>query len=416
LIKIENDYGYCTVKIIDGKIETTTKIPLKPNIRIITENTNELQYQEAKKILENKYHVCGIVRESTFKTKPHSQHSLHSPHSSHSSTGIDAIAKNKYTAYGTQKDIILDYLKKKNLTNEEIQNIITLHEKIYQLVLSEKKDQVADIMHNATKNQQWKILELRFTNALSYGKDNIIDFRKYEPNRIIGIMAPNHYGKSAVLDIILFCLFDKFSRGERRDILNKNENRMQCSLLFSIGSQIYLIERIGQRSKNGLTVKIDVNFFLIRTTDRGKEFKENLNGLDKNDTNKKIIDLIGDYNDYLTTCFSLQHGKCCNFTEMTQLQKKEYLNDILKLNVFEDCYNIAKDRLKDITSHLKVLEQKVGFRSIDEIKKSINDVNTELRVLETNEKLNNELKEYVTIMLSNCIEPKLTVYHELRNY
>ena len=118
-------------------------------------------------------------------------------------------------------------------------------------------------MHNSTKTQKWKLLELKFSNTLSYGKDNIIDFTNYDPNKIIGIVAPNHYGKSAISILYLFCLFDKFSRGERRDILNKNEKNMYCSLLLSVGSQKYLIERIGQRSKNGLTVKIDVNFFSI---------------------------------------------------------------------------------------------------------------------------------------------------------
>ena len=85
--------------------------------------------------------------------------------------------------------------------------------------------------------------------------------------KIIGIVAPNHYGKSAILDIILFCLFDKFSRGDRRDILNKNEKIMHCSLLLGIGSQEYLIERIGNRSLKGFSVKIDVNFYLLQNID-----------------------------------------------------------------------------------------------------------------------------------------------------
>ncbi|XWV24687.1 putative DNA repair protein [Tupanvirus deep ocean] len=403
LMEIKNDYGYCTIRIVDGKMVDTT-IPRKPRVRFILENTNQIQYQEILNSLEKEYQICEIVRESNFKTKLHNN----SP--------SQKKIKEEVTAYATQESIIKAYLTKKGLEKEKIQGLINLHKKIYQKILADKKDQVVDTMHNSTKTQKWKLLELRFSNTLSYGKDNVIDFRKYDPNKIIGIVAPNHYGKSAILDIILFCLFDKFSRGERRDILNKNEKTMYCSLLLSVGSQKYLIERIGQRNKNGLTVKIDVNFYSIKE-EKGKEIKEKLNGIDKNDTNKKIVELIGDYNDYLTTCFCLQQGKSSNFIDMTQLQKKEYLNEILKLNVFEDCHNMAKDKLKQLTGQLKLLEQKVGTKSLDEIKQNIKTTTSEIKRLELLKyNTNLTLAEELEYILSNLSKSTLTKYNELSEY
>ncbi len=61
---------------------------------------------------------------------------------------------------------------------------------------------------------------------------------------MIGIFAPNHYGKSAILDIILFCLFEKFSRGDKKDIINKNKKNMQCSILIRIGKKKYLLREL----------------------------------------------------------------------------------------------------------------------------------------------------------------------------
>ncbi len=403
LIEIRNDYGYCTVRITDGKI-VDTKIPRKPRIRFILENTNQIQYQEAVNNLEKEYQICEIVKESNFRTKLNNN----SPSQSKPKTQVAAFA--------TQENIIQTYLKKKGLEKEKITSIIDLHKKMYQKVLAEKKDQIADTMHNSIKTQKWKLLELKFTNTLSYGKDNVIDFRKYDQNKIIGIVAPNHYGKSAVLDIILFCLFDKFSRGDRRDILNKNEKTMYCSLLLSIGSHKYLIERLGQRSKNGLTVKIDVNFFRI-IEDNGKEKKEKLNGIDKNETNKKITELIGDYGDYLTTCFCLQQGKSSNFIDMTQQQKKEYLNDILKLNVFEDCYNLAKDKLKKLSGQLKILEQQINGKSLNDIKKNIKNLTTEITRLELqNKNIIQALGEELEYILSSLSQTTLVKYNELAIY
>ncbi|BCS83355.1 putative DNA repair protein [Cotonvirus japonicus] len=400
--EIRNDYGFCTVKIVDGKI-IDTKIPKKPRIRFILENTNQLQYQEVVNTLEKTYLINEIVKESSFKTKYN--------HSSPSKT------KEKPTAYKTQETIIKSYLEKNNLDKDTIISIIDLHKKIYQKILSDKKDTVNDVMHNAVQNQKWKILELQFSNTLSYGKDNIIDFRKYDPNKIIGIFAPNHYGKSAILDIILFCLFDKCSRGERRDILNKNKNDMYCSILLSVGSQQYFIERIGTRNKNGLTVKIDVNFFSITTDKKGKTKREKLNGLDKNDTNKKISELIGDYNDYLTTCFCLQQGKSSNFIDMTQLQKKEYLNDVLKLNVFENCHNYGKDKLKQMTGQLKLLEQSIGNKSIEDFKEKINSLCSDIKNFSSQKiYIEQELMPDVDFILSNIPHKPKIHYDELSDY
>ena len=403
-VEVKNDYGYCTVRIEDGKVSKTI-IPRKPCIRFVVENTNQIQYQEALTSLEKEYQICEIVRESNFRTKMHN------------ASPSQKKLKQEVTAYSTQEGIIKSYLAKKGLDTDKIKSIINLHKKIYQKILSDKKDQVADAMHNSTKTQKWKILELRFSNTLSYGKDNVINFRNYDPNKIIGIVAPNHYGKSAILDIILFCLFDKFSRGDRRDILNKNEKNMYCSLLLAIGSQKYLIERIGQRSRNGLTVKIDVNFYLFKKNTKGKEIKEKLNGIDKNETNKKIVELIGDYNDYLTTCFCLQQGKSSNFIDMTQLQKKEYLNEILKLNVFEDCYELAKDKLKQLTGQLKLLEQKVGMKSLSDIKQSVKKTTADIKKLEAQKQcIELSLSEELTYILESLSQISLTKYHELSEY
>lgn len=402
LIEIKNDYGYCTVKIVDGKM-IETFIPKKPKIRFILENTNQMAYQEVIKDLEKKYSICEVVKESNFKTKANTN--------SPSQTKL----KTKMSSYSTQEGIIQSYLQKKEIPEDKIETIIGLHKKIYQTILSDKKDQVADPMHNSSKNQKWNLLELKFTNTLSYGKNNVIDFTKYDPNKIIGIMAPNHYGKSAILDIILFCLFDKCSRGDRRDILNKNEKNMYCSLLFSIGSKKYLIERIGVRNKNGLTVKIDVNFFSISTDKKGSEVREKLNGIDKNDTNRKISSIIGDYNDYLTTCFSLQNGKNSNFIDMTQLQKKEYLNEILKLNVFEDCHNLAKEKLKKLSTELKFMEQS-NIIDLPLEKKKMKKLSREIKQLDNEKNYLEELISMLEISIDVQQDNSIIKYNELSEY
>jgi DNA repair exonuclease SbcCD ATPase subunit len=375
LLKIKNSYGYCTIRIINGKIEET-QIPKKPRIRFIIENTNQVQFQEIVNELEKKYQICEIVKETNIVSKV-----LH---------GLPICIDNdndNLSVYSTQVDMMHNYLKNMGIEKDKINAIIELHHKIYQKNIK-KHGKIVDDIPKTVGNQRWKILRLKFSNTLSYGKGNIIDFRKYDLNKIIGVVAPNHYGKSAILDIILFCLFDKFSRGDRRDILNKNEKNLYCSILLEIGNNKYLIERIGER--NGLSVKIDVNLYLVKT-DNGKKCKIKLNGVDKNETNRKIVELIGSYHDYVTTCFCLQNSKMSNFIDMTQTQKKEYLCEILKLNIFEKCYDIANSKLKKIMAHLKFLEQKICVESLDEFKNRIETISNNLKTLELQKKICDEL-------------------------
>lgn len=405
LLEIKNNYGYCTINIANGQMIPTT-IPRKPKIKFVLNNTSQIQYQEIINELEKNHQIMEIVKESTFKTKLHE-----------TSPSQIKIKEDAYK-YINQESIIKSYLEKKNVEPEVVTEIMNLHHKIYQKNANDKKDQIIESLHNAVNCQKWQIIELQFSNCLSYGKNNVINFLNYDKNKIIGIFAPNHYGKSAILDIILFCLFDKFSRGDRRDIINKNETIMSCSILFKIGSQQYLIERIGKRTKNKLSVKIDVNFYSIINEKNGSQKRESLNGLDRNDTNKKISDLVGNYDDYLTTCICLQnHNRSINFIDMTQTQKKEYLNEILKLNVFEDCHVMAKDKVKKYTTQAKLIEKKFNTESINNISKNIKELksiitNLECKKSSVHDTMTNEL----TIIINSLQSSTLSKYHELSNY
>ena len=362
-INVKNNYGYCTVNITDGILEDIT-LPKNPRLRFILENTNKIRFEEILKELKKKYNISEVVIDSNHRKTLH----LESKNSINKKSA-------PMTAFSTQRSIISDYLRSNGVADSVRKDLLELHQEIYQKILEKKKDAVGDIHHLTTGTQKWKILELKFSNTLSYGENNYIDFRNYDSNKIIGIIAPNFHGKTAVLDVILFCLFDKFSRGDRRDILNKDRNKMYCSLLISIGNDLYQIERIGQRSKNGLTVKIDVNFDKIEFDENKNEIKKSLNGLDKNDTNKKICEMIGEYNDYILTAFSLNLvGRTSNFGDMTQLQKKEYLNEILKLNIFEDCNNYAKEKVKKYALEIKTIEQYISTKSIDDMRKNIDEL------------------------------------------
>ena len=273
-VEINNDYGFCTIDIVDGKM-IDTRIPKRPYIIFRLNNTTNEQYKTILADIEQKHQIQQVIVDSVFKTKQHRK------------------SDSSNAANGTQMDIIRQYLSLSDISDSDIESIIDLHTDI-----SEELDNDPNKLINLNNNDhnKWSIDELRFSNTLVYGKDNVIDFRKYGSNRIIGISAPNRYGKSSILDIILFCLFEKFSRGDRRDIIHTNEKSMSCSLLFTVQDKQYMVERTGKRGAND-SVKIEAYLYHIKPDGS----KKCLNGVDKTETNKRISDLIGDYNDYLTT-------------------------------------------------------------------------------------------------------------------
>lgn len=390
LMEISNDYGYCSIHISNGKI-IDTAIPKKPRINFILENTTQIQFQEIKEEIEKNYSVCEIIKENKM-----------------TAMGKSIIGKTDKILIGAEHDaFIKSYLEKKISHQANRDKVFKLHERIYNLITNNK-----DLDANVG-GQYWKILELKYDNMFSYGKNNVVNFENYENNQIIGIVAPNHYGKSAILDIMLYCLFETCSRGKAVHILNKNEKKMKCSLLFSIGDNKYLIERTANRGINDARMAFDVNFMKIRKDGT----KKNLNGVDKKQTNNNIIDMIGTYGDYLTSYICTQEqDKNGNFMNKTNQKKKEYLYEILKLNVFEECYNYAYGKAKKYNIIIKSLGKEIEKTPIGKIKSQIKTIRKELNGYKVEKNRLRCSLFLMNIWLERLKMPQLVKYNELADY
>lgn len=393
---IKNDYGYCTIPIINGKNKFKPDIPRKPRLRYVINNTSEDDFQKIRQDIESKYQV---------------QESIVDRHIEYT---VDSVTNNKVAtnnATETQIEMIRTYLSEKNICESDITAILDLHTNIKEDLDCELSPIIPGTdISQSINGRKWKLLELKFSNTLAYGKDNVIDFRPYGKNKVIGIFAPNHYGKTSIMDVVLFCLFEKFSRGDRKSIIHNNENRCHCSLLLEIDGQEYLVERSCIRNNINQNVKVSVN--LLRNIDG--EFV-NCNGPDKLSTEKRIAKLIGTFDDYLTTCFSFHQGRSSNFTDMSQLQKKEYLSEILKLNIFDKALKISKTRIKKLQSQRQELD--IQKTSIEDLRNSIQKIRSELFTTQNKYNHNQKLLECIKAILSKfSSSPQLTIYDELKSY
>jgi DNA repair exonuclease SbcCD ATPase subunit len=369
LYEISNDYGYCLVNIVNG-VAIDTYVPPKSHIRFNLENTSHDQYKLVREFFHKKYKDCKLEPMRNLQIIVHSN-SINDY--LYENGIINNIKDDKMHI-----DKIKKYLTKKNTNKNVMESLIKLHKKMYTQHITEKNNNEIDI----STTQSWQILEIKFSNMMSYGENNIITFEPYLPNKIIGILASNGSGKSSILDIILFCLFDKQTRGERRDIVNKNKCNIECSIKFKVGNKMFLIIRKGKLTK--MSVKIDADFYSIYVDENNKEILETLNGTDKKDTQKKISAIIGTYEDYVRSCIRLQSsGDKYNFIDMTQTKRKEYLQDILKFNIFENLYAHSTNKITKLKAHRKLLDNllKEEENNMPTIQNKIKDTKNTIKCL-----------------------------------
>ena len=217
----------------------------------------------------------------------------------------------------------------------------------------------------------------------SYGEDNVIDFTKMHD--VVGLFANNAAGKSSVLSALSFCIFDKCDRAFKAShILNSQKMNFKCKFNFEVNGTDFFIERKGQADKKG-NVKVDVKFW---KEEGGKVIE--LNGEARRSTNDIIRDYVGTYDDFILTVLSIQNNKVGSFVDMGQTERKDLLAQFMGLTIFDNLYNDASDKTKDINVLLK------NFKNNDYTQKLLdltNSIEISSSVVESENKLLDDLTQ-----------------------
>ena len=227
LHEIPNDYGFCTVTISKNEIvKMPEKMPNKPRIRFrIDQLTNDQKFADIRQQLRNTYFVQEeIVDNFSIWGSTCTDESQINEKKQNNSGGNVQLAVDIFNPH-VQNQLIIDHLKKQNIDNQILDQLIELNRQINDEISSTENQNVeSSVIHHSNGQLKWKIIRLSFSNMFNYGENNVIDFTQF--NQICGIFGENGIGKSSILDIILFVLFDKCSRGERVDIMNLSKSNI----------------------------------------------------------------------------------------------------------------------------------------------------------------------------------------------
>ena len=396
-IQIENNYGFKTVEIVDGIVQNTMNfVPPRGNIRVKYWNTTLEQIKDFQIDLRKKYPNLKEI-------KAEKQDTL---------TGEKGVRVNKIDV-GDVRDIKYQNELLKEFLENNIENIDdTTINRVCKI--NELTNNTPEIYNDGVvRNVSWRLKSFEFDNMFSYKEGNKVDFEKLDG--IVGLVAPNHSGKSAMLDSVAYTIFDNCSRTFRAlDVLNKRKDTFRAKLNIELNGENYWIEREGKlkirHHKNNEISKmcpVTVKFSMI--DDAGQ--KIDLTGAARRNsqygsgTNEEIRKMVGTFDDFILTSLSLQQNGT-EFLEKKQSERKQILSQFMDVDIFDKLYELAKDDINEERILLKRFLKKDSYAELASAEKTL------LKHQKTEKELSTQLQD-VERTIADLEKEKLSTIKKL---
>jgi len=369
-VNISNDYGYYTFHLQEGKSVYLKKegIHYKPQFQLPKNLRARLLYSKTSRVqLEDfianlgQYHTIleySIQNVESCVSRMNDEGELET-------MDTNVVKEIDITDYNYQNAFLTQIMKDdyEDVPDEDIKAICQLNQE-----MNEHLQELETENSTPITSSRFKILRLSFSNLYSFGSDNVIDFRNCRGT--VGIIAANHMGKSAILDILLFAIYDQFPRkGSAKDILNNRKKDFHIQLEIQIGPHIYTIIKTGKRNTTGSGVKCNT-LFTRRNTISGRT--EQLNQDTDKETKKYITRFFGCYEDMINTNFSIQTDST-GFIDAENTARRKELERILKFDFINKLIKEANNKFKDNKSVFEHLQKNMPPELIISIKKDISE-------------------------------------------
>lgn len=202
-------------------------------------------------------------------------------------------------------DNILDQEYQKRLMKDFIKdNKINVKWELVERLDNKVNAQIDKLNENKVRYNKWFIKKVEFSNFLSFGDNNVIDFTSLDGITVIESNPKNFGGKStSSVDLLMFLFFNTTTKTKTNgEIFNRFTDKDEVSVRgeITIDGEDYVIERKTTRkmSKSGeYTVKNELEFF--KKSEDGTIV--NLSGEQRRETEAFISSAIGTQEDFLST-------------------------------------------------------------------------------------------------------------------
>ena len=392
--RIKNNYGYLEVLIDNKKVdkeylmsknESNPNIPKNIHLRVLYKNTPISYVEDFVAIAKMHHNVVNVFYNNIDNN------------SSSSNKESSNLMQINLTLPEEQNKYIESYLRENTEATDEDINLIKQ--------LNIKTNESIDV-ENIVELRNFKLISLEFHNLFSYGPSNFITFKDF--NGIVGIIADNHMGKSSIIEIILFGIYDKFSRkGGIKDMINNRKNNFKVHVVLQIEDYMYNIVKTGSRTKTN-SVSQKIQFY--RTKGNIRECLEEDTLMKTKEVIKKYF---GNYNDIINTNFSIQNNSN-HFIDSENTSRRKELERILNIDFIDILYKKAQDAFSKNKTILDHISTKVNPNLGAELGKNkttyVNKINTISKIKDNCE---NIIKEKREILIN--LNQSLNIINELDN-
>ena len=274
----EYNYTHMSTKLDISTLEN-------PNIQVIWEDTPENFTQERIKSVKQ-----------YFMKK-------------YASNNINVITKVKTTEETQQTIDVAVNIMDKNYQNELIKSLLEgkqqdqYYDQVMNIDLAVENRMMANEVE-VTPFKRWYIKKIEFSNFLSYGEDQVIDFDKCNGITVVESDPPNFGGKTVLtVDLLLFLFFNTTTKTQKaEEIFNRFTDKNVVSVKgdIIIDGEEYIIARKIERKKSKAgewNVKTELDFFKKLADGQ----LQNFTGEQRRETENFIKTSIGDMDDFLMT-------------------------------------------------------------------------------------------------------------------
>lgn len=320
----------------------------------------------------------------------------------YNTTNVNVITKVKITDETQQTIDVSVNIMDKNYQHELIKSFLESKgsEDIYDKVIAIDNAVENVLIANDTETspfKRWYIKKIEFSNFLSFGEDQVLDFDKCNGITVVESDPPNFGGKTVLtVDLLLFLFFNTTTKTQKaEEIFNRftDKNKVTVKGEILIDGEDYIIVRTIERKKTKTgdwNVKTELDFF--KKLSDGQ--LQNFTGEQRRETENFIKTSIGDMDDFLmtivTTASNLEdlieskptaRGQVLSrFLGLEFLKKKEEIGKEMyssfSKGMISNVYNT--ESLKQEIDDSKIEIETLKIQS-DEASKSIEDVDKRLQ-------------------------------------
>lgn len=297
----------------------------------------------------------------------------------------DNILDNQY-----QKTLMKDFMK---------ENSINIKWELIDRLDNRVNGEIEKQNENKIRYNKWYVRKVEFSNFLSFGDNNVIDFADLDGISVVESTPRNFGGKStSTVDLLMFLFFNSTTKTKTNaEIFNRFTDKDEVSVRgeIVIDDNDYIIERTISRKKTksgDYTVTNKLEF----QKKKSDGTYENLSGEQRRETESFIESAIGSEEDFLSTILTTGYN-LEQLIESKPTARGQILTKFMGLESLKEKEEVAKGIFNDWSKKLvsntynKVqLENdiddykqsiKTSTDEIDRLKKELGDLNDNLKTL-----------------------------------